>query len=97
MQIFSAQFKQFLCRYLGLPLHKKKLRKIDYLPLLDMVVGRLPNWKGKQIAKPGRVQLVKSVLTSIVIYFAMVIPLLKWAVKQIETTMQNFIWKGDDA
>lgn len=97
LQAFPGKLKQFPCKYLGLPLHKRKLRKIDFMPLLNKVQGKLPQWKGKQIAKPGRVQLVKSVLTSIVTHHAIVIPIPKWAIKQIETIMRNFIWKGDDA
>jgi hypothetical protein len=41
---FPAAVKTFPCRYLGLPLHPKKLRKIDFLPLLDKVGAKLPSW-----------------------------------------------------
>jgi hypothetical protein len=65
---FPAQVCSFPCRYLGLPLYLKKLRKIDFMPLLDKVRGKLPGWKGKLMTKAARAQLVKSVLTSIVTY-----------------------------
>lgn len=97
MQSFPAQLKSFPCQYLGLPLHKRKLRKIDIMPLIEKVAGKLPNWKGKHIAKAGRVQLAKSVLTSTVTHHAMVIPLTAWAINQIEKIVRDFIWKGDDA
>jgi hypothetical protein len=36
---FLAPIKSFPCHYLVLPLHLKRLRKIDFMPLLDMVGG----------------------------------------------------------
>jgi hypothetical protein len=38
-----ASVNSFPCRYLGLPLHPKKLRKVDFMPLLDKVGGKLPS------------------------------------------------------
>lgn len=58
LQDFPATIKQLPCTYLGLPLHCSRLRKIDYLPLIDKVAGKLPSWKGKHIAKVGRLRLV---------------------------------------
>jgi hypothetical protein len=72
---FPASVKSFPCRYLGLPLHLRRLRKIDYMPLLDKVGGKLPGWKGKLMSKSARAQLVTSVLTPLVSYHATVFPL----------------------
>jgi hypothetical protein len=44
---FPAPIKEFPCRYLGLPLHPKNLRKLDFLPLIEKVGGKLSSWKGK--------------------------------------------------
>jgi hypothetical protein len=71
-------------RYLGLPLHLKKLHRIDFVPLLDKVGGKLPGWNGKLMSKATRVQLVKSVLTAIVTYHATVFPLPKWLIMKID-------------
>jgi hypothetical protein len=38
-----ASVNYFPCRYLGLPLHPKKLRKVDFMSLLDKVGGKLPS------------------------------------------------------
>jgi hypothetical protein len=51
---FVVRVRSFPCRYLGLPLHTKKLRKIDFLPLLDKVGGKLPGWKGRLMSKAVR-------------------------------------------
>jgi hypothetical protein len=44
------------------------------MPLVDKVGGKLSRWKGKLMSKAARGQLVKSVLTAIVIYHAIVSP-----------------------
>jgi hypothetical protein len=92
---FPAQTKSFPCRYLGLPLHTMKLRKIDFVPLLDKVgeggEGKLPGWNDKLMSKVARAQLVKSVLTSIVTYHITVFPLPKWLIKKIDKLRRNFL------
>lgn len=37
LQIFPSTVMAFPCRYLGLPLHFRKLRKIDFLPLIEKI------------------------------------------------------------
>jgi hypothetical protein len=92
----SAAVKALPCQYLGLPLHLKKLRRVDYVPLLDKVGGKLPGWKGKLMNKAARAQLFKTVLTSIVTYHATVFPLPKWLIKKINKLIRSFLWKGEE-
>jgi hypothetical protein len=40
LEDFPTSMKTFPCRYLGLPLHPKKLRKMDFMPLLDKIGGK---------------------------------------------------------
>jgi hypothetical protein len=94
---FPAAVKEFPCCYLGLPLHTKKLRKNDFLPLIDMVGSKLPSWKEKLMSKATRAQLVKSVLTSVVTYHATVFDLPKWLTKRVDKVRRNFFWKGEDS
>jgi hypothetical protein len=67
---FPAPLREFPYCYLGCPLHPKKLRKIDFLPLIEKVGGKLPSWKGKLMSKAARAQLVKSVLTAVITHHA---------------------------
>jgi hypothetical protein len=90
MDGFVAQAKSFPCGYLGLPLHTKKLRKFDFLPLLDNVGGKLLGWKGRLMSKAERALLVKSVLTSIVTYHTTIYHLPKWLIKKIDKLRRNF-------
>jgi hypothetical protein len=60
-------------KYLGLPLSIKRLKRIHFQPLEDKVATKLVPWIGKHVTMAGRSSLVKSVLTSIIIYYITVL------------------------
>lgn len=55
--------------YLGLPLSVWQLKKVDLHFLENKVAGKLVTWEGQHITTSGRTTLVKSVVTSQVVYF----------------------------
>ena len=95
LQNFPGKICSFPGRYLGLPLHIRKLRKIDVQPLLDRIGARLPGWKGKLLSSAGRETLVKTVLSSQPIYHMTVFPELKWLIKKIDRMRRSFLWRGE--
>ncbi|KAK4382251.1 Transposon TX1 uncharacterized protein [Sesamum angolense] len=58
-------------RYLGLPLISARLSITDCQPLLQKIDSRIKGWEGVQISFAGRVQLIKFVLISFEVYWAM--------------------------
>jgi hypothetical protein len=54
----------FPLKYLGLPLTLRRLKMLDFQPLLDKVAGKMSAWNGKNLTQAGRVCLTKSVLSS---------------------------------
>jgi hypothetical protein len=92
---FPGKIAAFPGRYLGLPFHFRRMRKVEIQPLIDKIAAKLPVWRGKNISWPGRVTLVKSVITSTMIYHMTTIPLLKWARSKIDKIGHGFIWFGD--
>jgi hypothetical protein len=94
---FQASVNELRCRYLGLPLHTRRLRKIDFMPPIDKVGGKLPSWKGKLMSKAASAQFIKSVLTSVVTYHATVFYLPKWLIKKVDKLRRDFFWKGEDS
>lgn len=93
---FPGKICNFPGKYLGLPLHTRKLRRVDVQPLLDKIGGRLPGWKGKFLSLAGRDTLVKCVLTAQPIYHLMVFPVQKWLLAQIDKLRRGFLWKGEE-
>lgn len=55
-------------RYLGLPLMTKSMRRQDYMPLVERVRSRICSWTSRYLSYAGRLQLINSVLLSIVSY-----------------------------
>ncbi|WVZ95321.1 hypothetical protein U9M48_041103 [Paspalum notatum var. saurae] len=96
IQVFPGRIATFPGKYLGLPLHIRKLRRIDVQPLIDKIRDRLPRWKGKLLSKAGRETLVKTMLSSQPIYHLTVFPAQKYLIKQIDKLRRSFLWKGDE-
>jgi len=96
MECFQCPVKSFPCTYLGLPLHTRKLRRVDIQPLVDKVAARLPAWKGKFLNRAGRLTVLNEVLSSIPTYFLTVFQPQKWAIKQTNKLRRVFLWKGSD-
>jgi hypothetical protein len=93
---FQVQHGQLPCKYLGLPLRIDRLLREDEQVLIDKVAGKLPKWKGKLLNKAGRLTLIKSVLSSLVIYHMPVFPLSKWAIKKIDKIRRSLLWQGNE-
>ena len=96
LSAFSRTRDTFPCRYLGLQLHYRPLRKVHVQPLIERIGQRLPGWKGKLLNKEGRLTLVTSVLSSMPTYHLTVFPLATWTKKQIDRIRRSFLWKGEE-
>ncbi|KAL0378801.1 UNVERIFIED_CONTAM: hypothetical protein Sradi_3185600 [Sesamum radiatum] len=81
-------------RYLGLPLLSSRLTISDRQPLLIKIDSRIKGWEGIQLSFAGRLQLIKSVLLALNIYWAMAFILPKGVIKEVEKRLRGFLWKG---
>ncbi|KAK4384216.1 hypothetical protein Sango_3081500 [Sesamum angolense] len=81
-------------RYLGLPLISARLSIVDCQPLLQKIDSRIKGWEGVQLSFAGRVQLIKSVLVSLEVYWAMAFILPKGIIKEMIKRLRTFLWKG---
>jgi len=81
--------------YLGVPIFKGKAKTAYFQPIADKIKLKLAAWKTSLLSIAGRVQLVKSVIHSMLLHC---ITIYSWPVnliKDIERWMRNFIWSGD--
>ncbi|KAL2228422.1 UNVERIFIED_CONTAM: hypothetical protein Sindi_1821900 [Sesamum indicum] len=81
-------------RYLGLPLISSRLSLSDCHPLLQKIDARIVGWEGLSLSYAVRVQIIKSVLTSLSVYWAKAFILPKGVIKDIEKRLWKFLWKG---
>ncbi|KAK4381058.1 hypothetical protein Sango_3004500 [Sesamum angolense] len=66
-------------------------------PLLLKIDSRIKGWEGVQLSFAGRVQLIKSVLISFEVYWAMAFILPKGIIKEMIKRLRTFLWKGNSA
>ncbi|CAJ2663194.1 unnamed protein product [Trifolium pratense] len=90
---FSIGLLPFI--YLGVPIFKGKAKTCHFAPIFDKIKLKLAKWKASLLSYAGRVQLLKSVIQSMLIYS---ITIYSWPVsviKDLEKLMRNFLWSGD--
>lgn len=81
--------------YLGAPIFKGRPKCSYFQPIADRVRIKLASWKASLLSIAGRVQLVKSVVQSMLIH---TMSIYSWPIKilrEIEKWIKNFIWSGD--
>jgi hypothetical protein len=64
MEAFSCPIKEFPCKYLGLPLHVRAIRRVDIQPLIDKVGGKMASWKGNLLNRAGRLRFEANQLSA---------------------------------
>ncbi|XP_070057679.1 uncharacterized protein [Nicotiana tomentosiformis] len=81
-------------RYLGIHLATRKLKLVEWQPLITKITARISSWIAKKLSYAGRVQLVKSVLFGIQSYWAQLFIIPAKVMKAIEGYCRSFIWSG---
>lgn len=81
--ILQVPTGRFSFRYLGVPLHSRKLFYNEYKPVFNKVVARAKTWIAKKLSYDGRTQLISSVLQGIQSYLCHIFLLPKKVLKEI--------------
>lgn len=81
-------------RYLGLPLMTRRMTKMDCLPLIEKIKGRINSWKNKYLSYAGRLQLLTSVISSLTNFWISAFRLPSSCIKEIEQICSVFLWDG---
>ena len=80
--------------YLGLPLIERRLRTLDWQPILEKVEARLGGWQARLLSRSGRLVLLKAFLSAIPIYFMSVFRMPVGVRRRLEGAIQLFFWRG---
>jgi exonuclease III len=92
-----ASVSSFPTKYLGLPLSDRRLKRVDFQPLVDKSVNKITLWNGRQINQAGRLTLVKAVLTAQAVYFLTALRAPNGVLNEIDRQRRKFLWAGTEA
>nr|GEV14518.1 hypothetical protein [Tanacetum cinerariifolium] len=79
-------------KYLGVPLVTSRLVFRDCKELIEKVQDRVNDWKNKFLSAAGWLQLVRSVLSSMHVYWASMFILPSRVLADIEQIIRGFLW-----
>lgn len=82
-------------RYLGVPLHTKKISQAQCAPLLHSIKAKLRSWTVRKLTYAGRLQLVNSVINGITNFWTSSFFIPKAVTQEIDSLCSKFLWKGD--
>jgi hypothetical protein len=87
---------QFPCRYLGMPLSDRRLRKCDLQPALDKLNSKVKGWIQGSFSIDARLILVKHVLAAMPIFQMLSIAPPVWLSKAMDKLSRGFFWAKDE-
>lgn len=96
VKLFFCNLGHFPIKYFGVPFHYNKLSREDIQPIVDKLIKRTAGWRGELLFSAGKLIVLKSCLASIPIYLLSVIKFPKWAIENINSQMDNFLWNDAD-
>ena len=93
MGLLGCNTGAFPMRYLGIPIHYKKLSNADWLKVQERFEKRLRSWKGKNLSTGGRLTLINSVLSSLPMYMMSFFDIPKGVLKKLDYFRSRFFWQ----
>ena len=71
-------------------------QKLNFAEIIDSIKGKIKVWKWRNLTILGRIQIVKTFIVPIFMYRAGLISLEKEVIKEANSIIFDFIWKGKD-
>jgi hypothetical protein len=95
-QIFGCNVGSFPFRYLGIPIHHRKLLNKDWKYVEERFQKRLNFWRGKMLSVGGRLVLINSVLSSLPMFMLSFFEIPRGVLKKLDYFRLRFFWQSDD-
>jgi hypothetical protein len=83
-------------RYLGNPIHFRKLSNTDWIKVEERFEKWLSSWEGKNLSTGGHLTLINSVLSILPMYMMSFFEIPKWVPKKLDYYGSRFFWQCDD-
>ena len=94
--IFGCESGSLPFKYLGVPIHYRKLRNSEWYPVESRFECKLGCWKGKLLSYGDRLVLVNSVLTSLPMFMLSFLEIPKGVRKRLDFYRSRFFWQSDE-
>ena len=91
-QIFRCDLGSFLFRYLGIPMHRRKLMNKDRKHVEERFQKRLNCWRSKMLSVEGRLVLINSVLSSLPTFMLSFFEIPRGVLKKLDYFRSRFFW-----
>jgi hypothetical protein len=91
-ELFGCETGSFPLKYLGIPIHYRKLRNGEWKPVEDRFENKLSNWMGKLLSYGDRLILINSVLTSLPKFMLSFFEIPKGVRKRLDFYRSRFFW-----
>ncbi|XP_071728625.1 uncharacterized protein [Rutidosis leptorrhynchoides] len=78
--------------YLGLPIGAKMCKIDTWNPVIDKLKSKLSEWRMRTMSFGGRLVLIKSVLTSLPLYYFSLFRAPPCVIKILESVRRSFLW-----
>ena len=96
IELFGCNSGNFPIRYLGIPIHYRKLSNNDWVRIQERFEQRLSSWKEKNLSTGGRLTLINSALSSLPMYMIPSLKSRKGFIKSWITFGLDFFWQSDE-
>ena len=94
-QIFGCDMGALPFRYLGIPMHHRKLRNSEWKEVEERFQKKLSGWKGKMLSVSGRLVLINSVLSNFSMFMLSFFEVPRGVLKRLDYYRSRFFWQSD--
>jgi hypothetical protein len=96
VEMFGCKEGEMPFRYLGIPMSSRKLLNKDWSIVEERFQKKLSSWKGKLLSSGGRLVLINSVLSSLLMFLMSFFKIPKGAVEKLDYYRSRFFWQCDE-
>jgi hypothetical protein len=95
-EIFGCVQGIFPLKYLGIPMHVRRLSNRHWNAVEERFQKKLSSWKGKFLSSGGRLVLINSVLSSLPMYMMSFFAIPKGVLKRLDYYRSRFFWQCEE-
>jgi hypothetical protein len=91
-KIFGCNKGHYPFKYLGIPMHHRKLSNEDWNYIIKRFKKRVSGWKGKILSVVGRLVLINSILTSLTMFMLSFFEIPRKVLEKLDQIRSRFRW-----